>query len=68
MNFAQSMYGIAIIYILINKAVREAWPKALNAGLSAIYSAKKSNFCIVPARRGIPETKPYQRVALIIKF
>ncbi|AOX03884.1 hypothetical protein BJP34_34605 [Moorena producens PAL-8-15-08-1] len=28
MNFAQSMYGIAIIYVLINKAE--------NAGLSAI--------------------------------
>ncbi|EGJ29297.1 hypothetical protein LYNGBM3L_67220 [Moorena producens 3L] len=32
MNFAQGLHGIAIIYLLINKAVRVAWPTALNAG------------------------------------
>ncbi|NEO82090.1 hypothetical protein [Moorena sp. SIO4G3] len=50
MNFAQGMYGIAIIYVLINKAVREAWPKALNAGLSAIKERKNQIFVLF--RRG----------------
>ncbi|NEO89056.1 MAG: hypothetical protein F6K56_01770 [Moorea sp. SIO3G5] len=42
MNFAQGMYGIAIIYLLINKAE--------NAGLSAIKERKNRIFVLF--RRG----------------
>ncbi|NEO63949.1 MAG: hypothetical protein F6J98_27390, partial [Moorea sp. SIO4G2] len=42
MNFAQGMYGIAIIYVLINKAE--------NAGLSAIKERKNRIFVLF--RRG----------------
>ncbi len=54
MNFAQGMDGIAIIYLLINKAVREAWPKALNAGLSATYVPKKQNLLYCSGAEGHP--------------
>ncbi|NEO76843.1 MAG: hypothetical protein F6J99_11600 [Moorea sp. SIO4G3] len=54
MNFAQGMDGIAIIYLLINKAVREAWPKTLNAGLSATYVPKKQNLLYCSGAEGHP--------------
>ncbi|AOW98847.1 hypothetical protein BJP34_04720 [Moorena producens PAL-8-15-08-1] len=45
---------IAIIYVLINKAVREAWPKALNAGQVSHLLIKNTTYCIVRRAEGHP--------------